>query len=117
MNENPPGAASRTEARLRLAGMVILVLGLTAAGIVYWLGTRSAALADDPSMLGFNQSEKRQMAMLYGKQGALIEDLANGLKQPGTQAFLIAGGSVILAVGCFYFARPPHHDVDPGIET
>ncbi len=86
--------------------MVILVLGLTAAGIVYWLGTHSAALADDPSMQGFNKSEKRQMALLYDKQGALIEDLANGLKQPGTRAFLIASGAVILTAGCFYFARP-----------
>ena len=51
------------------------------------------------------------MAMLYGKMGLLIEDWVNDLKQPGTQATLIVSASILIALGCFYFARLPG-DVD-----
>jgi hypothetical protein len=56
-------------------------------------------------MVRFNKAESRQMAMLYGKMGLLIEDWANDLKQPDTQATLIASASILIALGCFYFAR------------
>ena len=82
-----------------------MVLGLVAAGVVYWLGTRAANLADDPSMAGYFKAEKRQRGMLYGKEGVLMDDMLNGLKQPDTQAFLIVVATVIMAAGCFYFAR------------
>jgi hypothetical protein len=62
-------------------------------------------MSGDLSMVGYNKSEQRQMGMLYGKQGELIESWSNDLKQPGTQAFLIAAGSILSAAGCFYFAR------------
>ena len=56
-------------------------------------------------MAGFNRSEERQMGMLYGKQGRLIEDTKNSLKQPGTQAMLTIAAAAVVAAGCFYFAR------------
>jgi hypothetical protein len=69
------------------------------------MGTRSPDLSDDLSMVGFNRAESRQMGMLYGKMGLLIEDWTNELKRPGTQATLIASASILVAFGCFYFAR------------
>lgn len=102
--------ARRRERRYRLAGVLVLLLGLGGAGLVYWLGTRSAGMADDLSMLGYHQPEERQMQMLYGKQGALIEDLTQALQQPGTQAFLILVAAGIVAAGCFYFARGAESD-------
>ena len=56
-------------------------------------------------MVGFNRAESRQMGQLYGKSGLLIEKWADDLKQPGTQAILIAGFSVMVFAGCFHFAR------------
>jgi hypothetical protein len=56
-------------------------------------------------MLGFHRAEERQMAILYGKQGQLMDDLENSLKQPGTQALLIVVAAAVAAAGCFYFAR------------
>jgi hypothetical protein len=56
-------------------------------------------------MLGYNKPEERQMEMLYGKSGELIENWSNDLKQPGTQAIIIAGAAIVIAAGCFYFAR------------
>jgi len=83
----------------------VLAAGIIGAGIVCWLGTRDADLSSDPSMLGYNKSEERQMAILYGKQGELIEDWTNDLEQPGTQAIIIAVVSVLAAGSCFYFAK------------
>ena len=51
------------------------------------------------------QAQTRQMGQLYGKSGLMIEKWANDLKQPGTQAVLIAAFSALVFGGCFYFAR------------
>jgi hypothetical protein len=104
-NQEPPSAAHQRVRRYRLAGVVVLLLGLVSAGVIYWLGSRAPDFSDDPSMVGFNRSEERQMGILYGKQGQLIEDLKNSLKQPGTQAMLTVAAAGVVATGCFYFAR------------
>ena len=91
--------------RWRLASWLVLALGLVGAGTVYWLGTRSDNLADDPAMTGFNRASARQMAVLYGKQGRLVEDLSDALKRPGTQAILIVGAATVVALGGFRVAH------------
>ena len=100
-----PDLSSRRQRRLKAIGVIVLVLGIASACLVYWIGTRSPDLSDDLSMVRFNRAESRQMAMLYGKMGLLIEDWTNDLKQPGTQAILIASATILIALGCFYFAR------------
>ena len=84
-----PHLSSRRGARLRIIGIIVLVLGLGSAGVVYWLGTRSPDVSDDLSMLGYNKAQTRQMGMLYGKMGPVIEEWFDDLKQPGTQAEII----------------------------
>jgi hypothetical protein len=101
----PSVIARRRVRRYRLAGGLCVLLGLIGAGVVYWLGSRAADLSDDPAMVGFNRAEQRQLGILYGSQGALIEDLTNSLKQPGTQALIILAAAGAIAAGCFYFAR------------
>lgn len=103
--QSAPDSPARWSLRLRRAGVAVLLGGSLVAGVVYWQGTRAPDLSDDPAMLGFNRARERQMAILYGKMGTLIEDGLDDLKRPGTQAALIAGGTVIVAAGCFYFAR------------
>ncbi len=88
-----------------MVGVVVLVLGMAGAGVVYWLGTRSPDLSGDLSMVGFNRAESQQMGRLYGKSGLLIDEWVNDLKQPGTQATIIAVVATLFAAGCFYFAR------------
>ena len=88
----------------------MLMLGIASAGVVYWFGTRSQDLSDDLSMVGYDKPENRQMEILYGKQGELIEDWSNDLKQPGTQAIIIIAATALVAGGCFYFARLLDHD-------
>lgn len=105
-----PGFSPRKPARLRLLGVIVLLLGITGAGFVYWRGTRWQELNNDPYLVGFNRPERRQMEILYGKMGTLIEDLSDDLKRPGTQAAIIAGVSILTALACFYLGRPVNHD-------
>ena len=111
---NPVSSFRRRARKCRVIGVVVLLLGVGGAGVVYWLGTRSPDLSDDLAMVGYNRAESRQMGMLYGKEGVMIEDFQNDLKQPGTQAAIIATVSVIIASGCFYFARLLDHDDEAG---
>ena len=98
-----PDLSSRRQRRLKAIGVIVLLLGISGACLVYWI--HSPDLSDDLSMVGFNRAESRQMGQLFGKMGLLIEDWGNDLKQPGTQATLIATTSILIAFGCFYFAR------------
>jgi hypothetical protein len=106
-------APSRRRARLRRIGIIVLVLGFIAAGLVYWLGTRTPDVMDDLSMQGFNRARTRQMGMLYGKMGLFTDDLLDDLKQPGTQAKIIAVMSLLAAAGCFYVGRLSGNDDEP----
>ena len=115
MNDKTPEplSTSRRRARqLRIIGVVVLLLGLGGAGVVYW--TRPPDLSDDPSMLGYNRAETRQMGMLFGKSGEVLEGWVNDLKQTGTQVVLIAITAVLVAVLCFYFARLWDNDGESG---
>lgn len=105
---NPIGAphpSRKQPKRLRLIGVIVLLLGLVGAGVVYWRGTHSTEPSEDELLPGNARAESRQMEILYGKLGLLTWELSDDLKQPGTQAFLIATVSVLFAAGCFYFAR------------
>jgi hypothetical protein len=111
--ETPARPASlfrRRARRLKMAGIVVLVLGIFSAGIVYWLGTRSPDVSGDLSMVGYDKSEQHQLGVLYGKQGELVEDWSNDLKQPGTKSVIILVTAALIAAGCFYFARLLDYD-------
>lgn len=107
MNGEPPIANPSliSPARLRVTGTLILVLGLLGAGTLYWARTRTPALADDPIMLNYSKPQRRQMGVMYGRMGTLIEDLQADLAQPGTQAFLITAGAAAVSWMCFFAAR------------
>ena len=92
--------------------MIIFLLGALGAGVVYWLGLRQPDYSNDPAMLGFNRATERQMGILYGKQGQLLQDLNESLKQPGTQAILIVVTAAVLAAGCLHVARRLDDEVE-----
>ena len=106
----------RLARRLRKIGVAVLVLGALFAGVVFWHGRESTRLAEDPSMDRFNKANQRQMELMYGKMGTVTEDLAQQLKRPATQAAIIAIGSVLVAVGCFYFARLASYQGEPEMQ-
>jgi hypothetical protein len=107
-NNKTPGpisSAKRRARRLRITAVVVLLLGIFGADAVYWLGTRSADVSDDPSLMGNEKAQSRQKEILYGKQALLIDNWTHDLKQPGTQALIIVVTAALVAGGCFYFAR------------
>ena len=91
--------------RLKLIGVLVLVLGLGSAGFVYWRGLQSSSVMDDLSMVGYSRAQTRQMENLYGKMGPMINDWMAALKQPGTQAIIIAAVSLVVGTGCLLFDR------------
>lgn|GEM_PF-410122 len=107
--------AERRTKQWRTAGVCVLLLGGVITGAVWWHGTRSPSIQDNPAMLGFNRAEHRQMGMFFGKSGYLIDDFLDNLKQPGTQAILIGVTTLIIATGCFIFARLPAPNPDHDI--
>jgi hypothetical protein len=120
MNDGTTGlilSVKQRARRLRLVGVAVLLLGITVASLVYWLGTRSPDPSDDLSMAGYDKPVERQMGILYGKQGEMIEDFTNDLKQPGTQAVIIVVTAVVVAGCCFYFARLLDYDAEHADNT
>jgi hypothetical protein len=107
----------RLAKRLRRIGVTVLLLGAFCAGIVYWHGRDATKLAADPSMGGFNKANQRQMELMYGKMGTVSEDLVQQLKRPGTQSAIIAIVSVLVAAGCFYFARLASYQSEPEAQS
>jgi hypothetical protein len=96
---------NRRAKKLRIAGVIVLMLGIFTAGIIYWLGTRPPDVSGDLSMVSYDKPVRIQMERLYGKQGELIEGFSDDLKNPATQAVIIIVFSGLVAAGCFYFAR------------
>jgi hypothetical protein len=91
--------------RLKIAAVVVLLLGIFSADGVYWLGTRSADSSDALMTRGYDKAQARQAEFLYGRQAVWIKNLTDDLKQPGTQAAIILVTSAFIAAGCFYIAR------------
>jgi hypothetical protein len=96
--------------RLRVAGIIVLLLGFTTAGAVYWIRTHAGEPAEDELLAENTRAQSRQMGILYGRMGVLTQELFEDLKQPGTQACLIAAVSILAALGCFYVARLSDED-------
>ncbi len=101
----PPSSLARRRTRLKQTGWGVLAVGIVSAAVVYWLGSRSPDLSDDPSMSAYYKTQSRDMQMMYGKMGETMDDFAGDLKQPGTQATLIVGFSAAVTGGCFFVAR------------
>jgi hypothetical protein len=94
-------------------GVLVLLLGLAGAGVVYWTGASPADLSADPSTARAYKTESRDIEINFGKTGLLLNDLMADLKRPGTQALIILAVSILVASGCFYFARWPEPGGEP----
>jgi hypothetical protein len=101
---SPAPPARRVARRLRIIAGVILALGVVGAEVIYLRGRSDSGL-DDASMIGYDKAATRQVGTLYGQQGVIVQEWANDLKRPGTQAVITVVTAVLVAGGCFYLAR------------
>lgn len=105
-----PASAPNLAGKFRIAGIVILVIGLASAGLVYW---RSAP-PDSPDELNTpynNKRAARDVANNFGQWGAFSYTLNQDLQNPAIQAAIIAVASLLLSSGCFYIARLHARDI------
>jgi hypothetical protein len=105
--------------RLRVAAVLLLTLGLAGACLFYRVETRSPAPTIDDLMPGYSRARSRQIGIMMGDLGVTLMAWLDALKEPGTQALLIAGVSGLAAWICFRLARlldrpiPDAHPVPP----
>jgi hypothetical protein len=90
--------------RFRAVGMLVLVLGITAACVFYLIEARAAAPALDASFPDDAQAQARQIGIMMGTFGVILLGWGNALQRPGMQAVVIAGGSVFVAFVCYRIA-------------
>jgi hypothetical protein len=101
---NDPRARSTPANRLRFIGSGVLVLGLTAAYVFYRARSQSLAPTMDDLLPGYSERRARQTGILMGGFVVSLLQGADRLKEPATQALIIAGASVLVAMCCFRVA-------------
>jgi hypothetical protein len=99
-----PAARWTPTNRLRFIGSGVLVLGLTAAYLFYRVRSQSLEPTMDDLLPGYSERRARQTGILMGGFVVYLLQSADKLNEPSTQALLIAGLSVIVALCCFRIA-------------
>jgi UDP-N-acetylmuramyl pentapeptide phosphotransferase/UDP-N-acetylglucosamine-1-phosphate transferase len=89
--------------RLRLIGGLVLVTGVAFACVFYLKFARSGPTIDD-LMPGYSEQKARQNAILMGDMVVTLLGWMDALKDPGAEAAIIAGASVVVAGICFWVA-------------
>jgi hypothetical protein len=90
--------------RLRVIGTIVLVFGLAGAYLFYWTETRSSTPTIDELLPGYSAKRARQTAIVMGSFVVTLLGWADALKEPSTQALIMAGISVLVALICFRVA-------------
>ena len=109
-----PVLPGRRRARqFRQAGIAVVLLGLCGMGLVYFLEKPPEALPDGFTSADDSKIQTQATEVNYGRQGVVIGDLMDDLKQPHTQILIVAAVSVLLAAGCFYLGRLSEYDDQP----
>ena len=91
--------------QVRAVGELVLVCGCGGAWLFYWWAqTRAHVPTVDELMPGYAHARDRQRAILMGGFVAGLMESLDALREPDTQAIILAIISVILALGCFWIA-------------
>jgi hypothetical protein len=112
-----PSARSPAANRLRFIGAGVLVLGLTAAYVFYRIRSQSLEPTLDDLLPGYSERRARQTGILMGSFVVSLLEGADRLKEPATQAWIIAGASVLVALCCFRIAWLMDRPTEPGQST
>jgi hypothetical protein len=91
--------------RLRIAGRVVLVCGVVAALLFYWMKSRNAEPELDELAAGYLKARDHQLVQLMGPFGVMMNQWMDVLQRPLSEAILIAAGGAIIAWACFRLAE------------
>ena len=115
MNGKPaiPSSSFKWPVALNTLGVGVLLLGLGAAGGVYWsgqaqpagTGPEASGWRDSTLDLEDSKSSSRDVEMYYGKVGMLIVRLQDWCAEPAALALMLAIISTLAALGCFLAAK------------
>jgi hypothetical protein len=94
----------KPSARFRVAATLVLVLGVAGAGLFYGIRSRAAGPTMDDLMPGYSRKRARQMGIMMGDLGMAMMGWMDALKEPSTQAIIIAAVSVLAALALFRVA-------------
>ena len=89
---------------MRRIGTWILITGLSAAVLVYWLETRHAGPGLDELLPGYSKANSRLMGIYYGHAGKMMWEWREALARPDVQAILIVVATVVASAICFRVA-------------
>jgi hypothetical protein len=95
----------------------VLVLGLAAAYVFYRVRSQFHEPTMDDLMPGYSERRARQTGILMGGFVVYLLQSAEQLNDPATQAWIIAGVSVLVALGCFRVAWLMDRPADDGQST
>jgi hypothetical protein len=101
---NDPTAGLTPANRLRFIGSGVLVLGLTAAYVFYRVRSQTREPTMDELLPGYSERSARQTGIIMGNFVVSLLHGADKLQEPSTQALIIAGVSVLVALCCFRVA-------------
>jgi hypothetical protein len=97
--------------RLRLIGLILLVLGLATAEAIYWFGEKAGTQQSDELansiQLENQRKADREIEMGFGKVYVMVihaEDWWAALPVYKQVAFLLAAAAVVAAGSCFILA-------------
>jgi hypothetical protein len=106
MNEENPAGIPRSHAPgagLRIAGLIVLIIGLGIACARLWSNHPASDAGTDLS--DDTKKAVRDQERNFGKMGVLSSDLSNRLEDPVTQAAIIAGVAIVGSAACFYIGH------------
>jgi hypothetical protein len=101
------------EIRLRAVGALVLACGCGGAALFYWwTQTRAHVPTIEELMPGYAHARTRERGILMGGFLAGVMDDLEALKQPDTQAIIVAIVAIVIALVCFRIASrlESHHD-------
>jgi len=103
--------------RFRAIAVLVLAFGVGGACLFYWVQTRASGPTMDDLMPGYSRKRERQMGIMMGSLGMTMMEWMDALKEPRTQAIIIAAVSVLAALALFRVAslldRPHDSAAEP----
>src|SRR5436190_2940282 len=88
--------------KLRLIGMLVMLGGVVTAAIIYWTGSRAAAI--DAAADGYTRAQEHQLKAMMGPLAVAMSQWADALTSPLGQALMIAGFAAFVGYMCFRHA-------------